>query len=349
LRRKAGVWGGAGNVVVPLTKDIGDSELFWALAGRCDPELIGVHVGDFALFYALRAWAQVALWLPLTLESDLVFVDALTAATRTLARTLGGGGRAAIVSASAMDRGESTRDALTDIRFGPNIDVTVSDWRSVLPPAPIRLAERDRPGRVQPVLFHRGVTPPLDTPVPRTVETDDPQAIHWAWDVAVDGWTPVRHPALGDALLEPSGHFSGHVRSTREGVSYFGQRPLAMAGEPLEAMAVRRRFSRSLSWIKLEIVLPNARTCRPSDKGVFASESIRMLGGFDAFCRLFRVEAVRAIFDAFRSSSPVGLHLKDRRTYVTFAEIEQVAPGARVVETLATLEAAFCRHSGDRT
>jgi hypothetical protein len=301
--------------------------------------VVGDSPWDFALFYALKRMSGMAWWLPSWLRRNQVYLLELGSALEYEPRR--DGRSVAIVSASS----EAIRDRIArDIQqlTGRELTVTPLHWRDVLPEVPLRLYEQDNVGRTELVQLLGDETLDLRTPLPKGVGTEIPTEMRWLTEIQGRGWTPVRHRALGTALLRGMFTNTDLVRTTRDGVGYFSPGGvLIQAGASLDSVVARPTL-RPLGVLEQvrTILEPHGWSCQPSDKGVYASESMNLFGGFEELCDALRDAAVRAVIDAYRDKRQgmPGRRLSiDARRYLTWDHFRQVLPDQPVATIIDPL------------
>jgi hypothetical protein len=290
--------------------------------------VVGDTPWDFALFYALKRMNGVAWWLPSWLRRDQAYLFELGSALEYEPRRRGD--EALVISASsasARDRITRTISELT----GHRIRAKAVHWREALPEEPLRLYERDNEGRTELVQLLDGQTLELPAPTPRRVGTKDAAAMRWLTEIRGHDWTPIRHHSIASQLLDGMFTSSDLVRTTRDGIGYYSPGGgLIPAGASLESVVARPTLRRLTLLDQLRAILePRGWTCEPSDKGIYAVESMRLFGGFAELCNALRDPSVRAVIDAYRDrrSGAAGLLLSsDRRRYLTWEHLAGLLP-----------------------
>jgi len=319
--------------------------------------VVGDGPWDFALFYALRRLHGPALWLPCESRDD---GETMSQVATTLARMVRLA-KAPVRVCQASDDDE--RDALVATLAArvPGMEIDVANWRDVLPVDPLRLLERDRIGRPQPALTVEGATTALTTPVPRSVETPLPTELNWMVDVEVEGWAAARHPALGAAVVRARNYDAGETRCGRDAVAYLAPNVFVTSSVALEAQTVTPRFVPLEILVQAQTALaPSGWQCEPSDKGIYASRSAELLGGFPGLARALR-DARGAVLTSYLGlgRGPEGQEAQGRR-FFTLPELERVAADAGAADAPAVvvgleeagalrrgllLKCAFCRQA----
>jgi hypothetical protein len=276
---------------------------------------------DFALFYALRRWTTTAYWLPHALADETGYLPELR---NTLGRILNRrGGVVRVVSASDDAFRDQVANSLSAAKVFP-VRARSADWREVLPDRPNRLWEKDNPGRAEPIAMYEGRTVELPTPIPFLARTRASAELHWVTDVRGHGWAPIRHGAVGKAVVDEPGFGSEHARSTRTGVAYTSAGWATWSGVTLEMSAVRPLLRPAALIEQLNAALGDQRwSCAASDKGAYAAESAALFGGFRDLARALLDPAVRAVLEAFRDARAPGKKAGDRR-YLTVEDMAKV-------------------------
>jgi hypothetical protein len=144
-------------------------------------------------------------------------------------------------------------------------------------------------------------------------------------------WTPIRHPILGQTLLSGMFTHTELVRTTRDGVGYCSPGGvLIQSGASLESVVARPTL-RPISVLEQVRTILERRgwSCQPSDKGIYATESMNLFAGFNGLCDALRDSHVRAVIDAYRNQpqgAPGRRLSSDGRRYLTWKHLEQVLP-----------------------
>jgi hypothetical protein len=301
--------------------------------------VVGDSPWDFALFYALKRMTGLAWWLPSWLEHDQTYLLELGSALEFEPRREGR--ELTIVSASSQaipDRVAGSIEALT----GRQLRVKAADWREVLPEEPLRLYERDNEGRTELVQLLDGEGVDLRTPLPRRVGTEKPAEMRWVTELRGHDWTPIRHQSLGTTLLHGMFTSSDLVRTTRDGVAYFSPGgSLIHGGASLESVVARPTLRPLTVLEQVQTILePHGWRCEPSDKGIYANESMRLFGGFDELCVALRDPGVRSVIDAYRAQdkdAPGPRLSSDSRRYLLWTHFERLLgdkPVAAIIDRM---------------
>ena len=288
--------------------------------------VVGDSPWDFALFYALKRMTGMAWWLPSWLQTDQTYLLELGSALEFEPRGEGRG--VTIVSASSEAIRDGVVGSIQELT-GRRLRVKAADWREVLPEDPVRLYERDSEGRTELVQLLDGESVDLRTPLPRRVGTETPAEMRWLTEIRGHDWAPIRHRSLGTTLLHGMVTSSDLVRTTRDGVGYFSPGGILIpAGASLESVVVRPTLRPLTVLEQVQTILePHGWTCEPSDKGIYANESMRLFGGFDELCVALRDPGVRRVIDAYRSQdedAPGPRLSSDSRRYLLWTHFEQL-------------------------
>jgi hypothetical protein len=284
---------------------------------------------DFALFYALRRWTTAAYWLPQALADESGYLPELR---YTLGHILNRrGGVVRVVSASDDAFRDQVAGSLSAAEL-LSVRARSADWRDVLPARPNRLWEKDNPGRPEPIALYEGRTVELPTPIPSLARTRQSAELHWVTDVRGHGWAPIRHGAVGMAVIGEPGFGSEHARTTRTGVAYTSAGWATWSGVSLEMSAVRPLLRPALLIEQLNAALGDRRwSCAASDKGAYAAESAALFGGFRELARALLDPDVRAVLEAFRDTRAPGKKASDRR-YLTVGDMAKVVGDQRTAD-----------------
>ena len=166
--------------------------------------------------------------------------------------------------------------------------------------------------------------------------------MRWLTEIRGHDWTPIRHRSLSKTLLRGMFTSSDLVRTTRDGVGYFSPGgSLIPAGASLESVVARPALRPLTVLEQVRIILePHGWNCQPSDKGIYANESMRLFGGFDELCGALRDPGVRSVIDAYRTNDknvPGPRLSSDSRRYLLWAHFEQLLDGKPVAAIIDRL------------
>jgi hypothetical protein len=278
--------------------------------------VVGNSPWDFTLYYALTHLTGSAWWLPSWLARDDAYVMSLARALRHAATREGR--EAIVVSTSSMKQ----RDiALAKIASLPGSGKAphAGDWKEALPSEPLQFYVSGMQGRTRLLALADNEVPELDTPIPRRPKTADEAQMRWIAEVRGPNWAPIRHQKLAGKLLPQIAADHHLARTSRGGVAYFPSSSFVLTGESLDS-AVRRPGFRPLSLedqLKAALV-GDGWSLGPSDKGIYAEESMALFGGYEELCSALLDSRVRAVMDAFLKVSTLGPKLSvDGRRYLT--------------------------------
>jgi hypothetical protein len=284
--------------------------------------VVGDEPWDFALFHALHQLTASAWWMPSELAADRHFMRSLRSALehgRTATK------RALIVSISAPERCEQVADELASGARKPIC--RAADWREALPEEPRRLYAIDAEGLVRTVSADDGTVRELETPEPPHVGCENPADLRWVAEVRCPDWAAIRHPAVAAAVLRDPECDSDRRRVGREGISYLATRAFVHVRASLPSIIVRPELRAIPLLTQLQAILePQGWRIEPSDKGVYAGRSARLLGGFEELCDALRDPAFRAMVGAFRAPAkpraPGHFLRSDSRRYLRRVDLD---------------------------
>jgi hypothetical protein len=301
--------------------------------------VVGDSPWDFALYYALKRMTGMAWWLPSWLQRDQTYLLELGSALEFEPRREGRD--ATIISASSETIRDRVASAMPELT-GRQLAIEAADWRDVLPEEPLRLYERDNEGRTELVQLLDSETVDLRTPLPGRVGTETPAEMRWLTEIRGYHWTPIRHRSLGTTLVHGMFTNSDLVRTTRDGVGYFSPGGvLISAGASLESVVARPTLQPLTVLEQVRAILePQGWTCEPSDKGIYANESMRLFGGFDELCGALRDPGIRSVIEAYRAQdkdAPGPRLSSDSRRYLLWEHFEQLLdakPVAAIIDRM---------------
>jgi hypothetical protein len=308
------------------------------------PIVVGDDPWDFTLFYALRRWQSLAYWVPTTyLDNDAYCRNVFIALQRlpTVATDV------AVISASGDDNLLAQASERLTAHYsmvapsGRRLSIKVGDWRTFVREVPNRLFERDNYGRPQPLIVVDGVSPQLPTPLPRNAATRVPTDIRWMTEVAIDGWSAMRHRHLGRRVLDAGVYDESLVRAGTDGIAYHCPHFFTRGGVGLEAATVRPRLQPLEFLDQLTVAAdPTGWRIFPSDKGIYTRESAALFGGVADLAGALRSPQVRAILDTYKcaDSSAPGKVLPDGRTYLSLADLGKLVGEDDAANHLGELE-----------
>jgi hypothetical protein len=322
-----------------------------AIVGRGPAVVVGDDPRDFLLFHGLSRLRPSVYWLPASkLDSD-VFVRTLHSAVTFDSSFELTHEQADITSATNAEAAAELARRWPELDHGRRArEAVVVDWHETLPQRAMAPADGSSERRVS-LVVHEGETAELPAVYPVSVSTDDPLTLDWMIDVEVRGWTPVRHPRIGAAVLGGAWMSTHDARASLIGASYQAHAGFVMAGVPLEASVARATLRPRDLIEQLRAALPQNWEVGLSDKGAYALESARVFGGVDRLVAALRDPATRRVLDAYvrgERDAGIGLFLKDpRRWYLSLDDITTLAgdDAPAVLASLTDHEALLRGHS----
>lgn len=296
--------------------------------------VIGDSPWDFVLFYALRRMTGAAWWLPSWLARDHIYLHWL-AHELSFGRRFNSEGT--VVTSASRPSDDGLRKRVPDLFARNNLDFT--HWRKLLPEQPLRLYERDNEGRQEMTPIVSGATVELKTPLPKRVSTETPTMMHWIAEIQGEDWAPLRHPTLSAKLISDGSASSDMTRTTRDGVAYYPLGTFTFGGASLESSVSRPRLTPLSLADQIGFILrQQGWRCELSDKGIWASESAELFGGFEPLCSAVRNPSVRGILNAYLTKTGPGLSLSsDRRRYLEWEALEQACGSDNASKTIDSL------------
>jgi hypothetical protein len=271
--------------------------------------VVGEEPWDFAFACALDRFGVDARWVPTYAKDDLMALHAYSTLARNIRQY---SGAATVRVCSTSD--QNAAGQLTAILSGKSQDLAVFhtfDPLDLVPTAPCRLYEKENVGAWQTMLVIDGTTPLLPTPIPRNVEANSPDDIHWMTDVDVENWDGARHASLDARMLLSPALMGGTARSGREALSYMSPGVMTWSHRSLASQAVRPKLAPlSFQDQVLSILTDAGWRAEPSDKGVYLEKTAGLFGGTQ--------QLVAALSD-------------ERASFLTaFLSTDKDAPGIRV-------------------
>jgi len=328
--------GGPGWQATPRT--LGMQGLDWfgpGSGGRPTATIVlGESPWDFALLYALRATRCLAWWLP---PSYFVPDGGIESARSLFVGLTRKWIQVSTTSTSDPDAARAFAASLTGPGFSDS-PVEFREWRETLPSRANRLVVRASGWVPQPLYLQDGLTPRLNTPVPALGAGTEDLELRWMTEARVEsGWPLVRHPQLAAGISENDP--SSTARTSAEGFAYLGPGMLVLGGVPLEVQSTRPRLA-PLSLMEQIEAIASASSWRAdfSEKGEFCIAASVRFGGLDELCAALRRSDLAAVLMSFLDGGgdAPGAALKDRRRYVSSAEITDLAgDGGETFEELA--------------
>ena len=278
----AGMWMDA---VVP-----GRGAPMWSLAGiglessfysGAEPSGLVVCAGDepwdLALAVALERLGVSARWAPTYTSDELMALHAYATLARRI-RAHMGGPDIRVCSTSSAQAADDLAAALT--RQKRDLAVERCDVLDLVPLSPMRLYEREGVGAWQTMLVIEGQTPHLPTPLPRFVESESTDDIHWMTDVHVENWDGVRHLSLEGVLFAAPALAGGTARSGRDALSYMCPGVWSATSRSLARTTVRPRLAPLAFEEQVKEIFAAADwRAEPSDKGLYLRKTAAIFGG----------------------------------------------------------------------
>jgi hypothetical protein len=200
---------------------------------------------------------------------------------------------------------------------------------------PLFAVERDNFQRDIPVQLSDDMSiSPFTTPKPKHFHPIHPYEHRYITQLFVAQEAPPKHYYLGTSIIPDSRLTTQQVRVGKDGPAYFCPN-IAYFGGDIDTVLVRPRLHLPpLHKLIVELARTQDYECRPSDKGIYADETIAKFGGLSEVARFLRNDKKRALLERFqdKSQSEVekGVYLADdRRRYLDFPAIKaHVGEGA---------------------
>lgn len=202
---------------------------------------------------------------------------------------------------------------------------------------PLVAMERDNLQRDIPVqLSDYASISPFPTPKPKNFDTIHPYDHRWITQLTVAQESPPKHPDLGSMVISDRRLTTKERRVGKDGPAYFCPN-IAYFGGDIDTVLVRPHlYLPPLQHLLTVLARPRGYECRPSDKGIYAEESISKWGGLNEVAAFLRDKTRKALLEQFldisKSGSETGVYLDDRRRYLDLPAVK-----ARVGENAAAL------------
>jgi hypothetical protein len=169
---------------------------------------------------------------------------------------------------------------------------------------------------------------PFSTPKPKHFSPIHPYEHRYITQLSVVGDAPPKHFHLGKETIVDPRLTTAEVRVGKEGPAYFCPTTVYFGGD-IDTVLVRPRLHLPpLHKIVEELAGTQGYECRPSDKGIYADESVSKWGGLEEISQFLRDGRYRALLDQFLDNSKSELgkgdYLLDRRRYLDFAAIKAI-------------------------
>jgi hypothetical protein len=296
----------------------------------------GRTVGDFCLYYCLSRLRERVAWvLPSATEKalssapppasrcEISFINRLH--NQKVSQQSQGG--LAVTSFSLADAElEAVMAWLNSSPFGPTQIAKAKDVKHLVR-MPLVAIERDNLQRDIPVQMSDDLTiSPFNTPKPKNFRFIDPREHRYVAQLSVAGESPPKHFHLGKWVIADHRLETKQARVGKDGPAYFCPNIMYFGGD-IDTVLVRPHLRLPpLQKILIELARTQGYECRPSDKGIYADETIAKWGGLDEVARFLQGGTNRSLLDMFldrsESGAGKGVYLTDdRRRYLDFIAI----------------------------
>ena len=227
---------------------------------------------------------------------------------------------------------------------------------------PLVAVERDNLQRDISVQFANDVSiSPFTTPKPKNFHTIHPYEHRYITQLSVAQEAPPKHFHLGNWIISDRRLTTKEVRVGRDGPAYFCPN-IAYFGGDIDTVLVRPYLRLPpLHKVIAELARTQGYECRPSDKGIYADETIAKWGGLDEAAGFLRDGAKRSLLEQFLDKSPSeagkGVYLTDdRRRYLDLPAAKALvgACAASLIDELVSKQilyrgfifiCSYCRNS----
>jgi hypothetical protein len=202
---------------------------------------------------------------------------------------------------------------------------------------------------------------PFSTPKPKNFHFIDPREHRYIAQLSVAGEAPPKHFRLGAWVFPDHRLTTKDVRVGSTGPAYFCPGSIYFGGDIDTALVRPPLRLPPLHKILVELARKQGYDCRPSDKGIYADETIAKWGGLEEASRFLRFSHGKDFMDQFldqsRSEPGKGVYLRDdRRRYLDYSAISAHFGGAtaniideliskRVLYRGFVFSCAYCRNS----
>jgi hypothetical protein len=168
---------------------------------------------------------------------------------------------------------------------------------------------------------------PFSTPKPKNFSRIHPQEHKYIAQLSAAEENPPKHFRLGDWTVADRRLSTLDARVGKEGPAYFCPNTMYAGGDIDTVLWRPRLYLPPLYKTVSYLAKAEGYECRPSDKGVYAEESIAKWGDLGQIATFLRDDAKRVLLDSFldtSSSGPLkGACLRDdRRRYLDFSAIK---------------------------
>lgn len=191
---------------------------------------------------------------------------------------------------------------------------------------PLVAIERDNFRRDIPLQLSDDLTiSPFNTPKPKNFRFIDPREHRYIAQLSVARESPPKHFHLGKWVIPDRRLETKQARVGKDGPAYFCPNTMYFGGD-IDTVLVRPHLRLPpLQKILVELARTQGYDCRPSDKGIYADETIAKWGGLDQVSQFLQDVANRSLLDMFldrsESGEGRGVYLDDRRRYLDFPAI----------------------------
>ena len=350
--------------------------------------IVGDTVEDFCLYYCLSRSREEVTWLIPAWVHDfqLGAIRAESGGEKLSGQELTatwffhgigeltryGQKRALLLSASmALPDLSTLRDALLETAMvephGNQLDVneTAPAVGDILR-FPLVAYETDNQHRDTTMHFtNQEITGLFDTPKPKNFKRIDPKDHRWITEFSIVHHRFPRHASLGSWVVPDQRLGTPGARCGLNGVAYFCPN-IAYFGGDIDTVLVRPKMRIPDAIEIFEYLAQQAQlTCKVSDKGFFAQDTIRKFGDLEKLGIFLRDEPKRTLLDKFLGASKPGpgvddegVFLNDNRRYLNFACITKILGTAdkataliddliraRVFQRGFVFKCAFCRNA----
>jgi hypothetical protein len=192
---------------------------------------------------------------------------------------------------------------------------------------PLVAVERDNFQRDLVIQFEHGRSiSPFATPKPKHFDPIHPSEHRYIAQLSIVGDAPPKHANLGLYIICAPQYTTEQARVGKDGPAYLCPN-IGYFGGDIDTVLVRPRlYLPSLHKILEHLAAKQGYECRPSDKGIYADESISKWGGLEQIGEFLRNGRHRALLDNFlddsKSAIGKGVYLSDKRRYLDFAAIK---------------------------
>lgn len=333
----------------------------------------GNRFDDFCLYYCLSRLRDGVHWVLPSITDSATSADArqmssveisFVSRVRSLEMSQGSGGGLAWETFSLTD--EEIRAVFDRVNTSPLGNLRSPFRRGNNIPSlialPITAVERDNFQRDIIVQLSDDLSiSPFNTPKPKNFRTIHPYEHRYITQLAVAGEAPPKHWHLGNSVIVDSRMTTHEARVGKDGPAYFCPN-VAYFGGDIDSVLVRPHLRLpSLSKVLAGLTLSQGYECRPSDKGIYADETITKWGGLAEVGRFLRNDAKRTLLDLFldksKSEAGKGVYLSDdQRRYLDFRAVRRCVGKAatEIIDELVTRQVlyrgfifrcSYCRNS----